>query len=250
MKPNSGMKITPAGLMVPDYLDVPVSPMVRIARGMRASLPGSSATLAAGDVIATQTVSAKEYQSIILADEFGHMLGSRDEYYYDIASTVHVAGANTVMWDLFNADAALLVRIHTILQLPNINTAVTGIAFDWQLMRTTSVGTGGTAQTAWLPDTSQTALDADITCRLKPTGGAAASTVLRSYTISSEETNAATQLWHSLAAGGMLNLVPTELHDSHSEHGILLRQNQGIRCVQVTNSLAGNTGWFIGFSVE
>lgn len=250
MRPNSGYKLSPGGILVPQSCPVPLSPAVRAARGVRAALPNASATVSAGDVMATHLVSGKEYQGIVQCDEFGHILGSRDQYFFDIASTVHVAAANTVMWDIFNADAALLVRVHTILQLPNIQTAVTGIVFDWQLMRTTAVGTGGTAQTAWLADTSQTAMDADITCRLKPTGGATASTVLRSYSISSEETNTATQLWHSLSAGGMMNLVPSELRDPPSERGILLRQNQGIRCVQVTNSLAGNTGWLIGLSVE
>lgn len=32
--------------------------------------------------------------------------------------------------------------------------------------------------------------------------------------------------------------------------GIVLRQDQGIRCVQVTASATGNTGWLIGFTVE
>jgi hypothetical protein len=250
MLPNSMVRRR-SGLWVPDqYEDVPLSPAVRVAKGVRGALPGTSATAATGDVFPTQTVSAKEYPGYIKCDEFGHMLGSRDTYYFAIASTVHVAAANTVMWDLFNGHASLLVRVRSILQLPNINTAVTGIAFDWQITRTTAVGTGGTAQTAWLPDTSQTALDALVTCRLKPAGGATASTVLLNYTISSEETNAATQLWHSLAAGGMLDLVPKEIRGDGNEHGILLRPSQGIRCVQVTNSVAGNTGWLVGLTVE
>jgi hypothetical protein len=170
------------------------------------------------------------------------------EYVYNIPSQVHVAAANTVHWDMFNADATLVVRVMGIYQLPNIVTAVTGVAFDWLLERTTAVGTGGTTITAWLPDTTQTALDADITCRSKPTGGATQSTDLRNYTIHSEETNAATQMMHMMMSGGVANLVPKMLMDSGT--GIVLRQNQGIRCVQVTNSNAGNTGWCICFTVE
>ena len=204
--------------------------------------PGTGAT------IATHLVNSKEHQVVMVANADGHIQGSKPSYFFRIPSQVHVAAANTVHWDLFNADAALLVRVLSILQLPNITTAVTGVVFDWELMRTTSDGTGGSALTAWLPDLSQTALDADITARSKPTGGAAASTILAAYSISSEETNAATQLWHSLAAGGMLDLVPQQLRASGE--GILLRQNQGLRNVQVTNSAAGNTGWLIGFTVE
>lgn len=211
-----------------------------------------ASTAVSGDSVLTATISglAAEVQAITPIDETGHIFGSKDLYFYTIASQVHVAAANTVHWDLFNADASLVVRVVSILQIPNITTAVTGVVFDWLLERTTAVGTGGSAQTAWLPDLSQTALDADITCRSKPTGGATQSTDLRTYSISSEETNAATI---QLASQGGLELIPPVLGwagASHGVRGILLRQNQGIRCVQVTSSNAGNTGWLIGFTVE
>jgi hypothetical protein len=176
-----------------------------------------------------------------------NIIDTRITYIYEIPSQVHVAGANTIHWDLFNADAALVVHILGIYQIPNITTAVTGIVFDWQLFRTSAVGTGGSAVTAWLPDLSQTALDVDITLRTKPTGGATTSgNAIKNYSISSEETNTATQEWNCLATGGMLNLVPLPLQNYG---GIVLRQNQGIKCVQVTNSNAGNTGWYIAFHV-
>jgi hypothetical protein len=196
--------------------------------------PGSGAT------VATHLISSKEYQVMMPADPDGHIWGSQDVYFYNISSQVHVAAANTVHWDLFNADASLVVRVYSILQIPNITTAVTGVVFDWKLARTTAVGTGGAAQTAWGPDTAQTALDADITCRSKPTGGATEGTVLRNYSISSEETNTGTI---QIASMGGLELMPAILR------GLRLRQNEGLRCVQVTNSAAGNTGWLIGFTV-
>lgn len=203
--------------------------------------PGSGAT------IATQLISSKEYQTIVNADEFGHILGSRDTYCIDIPEQVHVAAASTIHWDLFNADAALLVRVVSILQKPSIVTAVTGVAFSWTFRRTTSAGTGGSALTAWLPDTSQTALDADITARSKPSGGAADGTLLQSYSIHSEETNVGVI---AIASYGGLQLVPFPLSKYGNEHGILLRQNQGLKVTQTTNSAAGNTGWFIVFTVE
>lgn len=168
-------------------------------------------------------------------------------YAYNIPSQVHVNSANTVHWDIFNADASLVVRIQSILQLPNITTAVTGIVFDWLLERTTAVGTGGSTLTAWLADLNDTALDADITARSKPTGGATQSTDLFNYSLSSEETTAATI--HVASIGG-LELVPAHLRPNYGGKGIVLRQNQGIRCVQVTASAAGNTGWLISFTVE
>jgi hypothetical protein len=171
---------------------------------------------------------------------------SATHYYYNIASQVHVAAANTVHFDFFNADASLIVRVLSVIHIPDMVTAVaTGVAFSWKLARTTAVGTGGTAQTAWLPDTTQTALDADITCRSKPTGGATESTILRNYGLHGEETNTGTIVAASL---GGLELVPYDLRAVGK--GIVLRQNQGLRAVQINSSALGNSGFLIGFTVE
>lgn len=263
MRANSGFEQTPSGLWVPTgagAMEARLRALERagiprraaIAQMVEATLAGDAidVTPGTGATVATHTVSSKEHQVVMQADVTGHILNSRPFYYYSIPSQVHVAGANTVHWDLFNADAALIVRVRSIQQIPNITTAVTGVVFDWKLARTTAVGTGGSAQTAWLADTTATALDADITCRSKPTGGATEGTILRNYSLSSEETNAATI---QIASQGGLELVPFMLgggQGAFNEHGIVLRQNQGLRCVQITNSAAGNTGWLIGFTVE
>ena len=211
------------------------------------TLPGSSETLGTGGVIATETINSKEYQVFMQAFPDGHLWGSKAQFIVNIPSQVHVAAANTVHWDLFNADAALVVRVISILQVPNVTTAVTGVVFDWLLERTTAVGTGGSTLTPAPVDLSDAALDADITCRSKPTGGATQSTDLRNYSISSEETTAATI---HLASIGGLELVPASLWPVNLGKGLVLRQNQGLRCVQVTNSVQGNTGWVITFTVE
>jgi hypothetical protein len=164
-------------------------------------------------------------------------------FFFNIDSQVHVAGANTIHWDLFNADPGKIVRVRSIRQKPNIVTAVTGVAFSWKLARTTAVGTGGTAQTSWREDTNLPTLDTDITCRSKPSGGATEGVIINNYTIHSEETNAGTQVIASL---GGLELLPAALQDT----GIILRQNEGLRCVQITSSAEGNTGWQIAFSVD
>lgn len=207
----------------------------------------ASGTAAAGAAVAIQSAASKDHQVMMFSDVTGHIWGSKPCYFYNIASTVHVAVANTVMWDLFNADASLVVRVTTILQIPNITTAVTGVVFDFLLERTTAVGTGGTAQTAWQADLNHAALDADITCRLKPTGGATQSTDLRNFSISSEETNAATI---QVATMGGLELVPEPLRPVNGGMGIVLRNGNGVRLVQITNSAAGNTGWLIGITVD
>lgn len=212
-----------------------------LANDSIAVTPGSGATLA------TQLISAKEHHVTLPADHSGHILGTAPRYGYLIPSQVHVAGANTVHWDLFNADAAIVTRVRSILQIPNITTAVTGVVFDWLLERTTAVGTGGTVITPWLADLNDTAVDADITCRSKPTAGATAGIDLRNYSLSSEETNTATI---QIASMGGLELIPAPLLHINGGPGIVLRQNQGIRCVQITNSAAGNTGWLITVSFD
>lgn len=202
-----------------------------------------------GGEIAVETIGSVEYQAVMIADYLGHLIGSKPIYVINIPSQVHVAVANTVHWDLFNADASLLVRVLSIKHIPDMVTAVaTGVAFNWLLERTTAVGTGGTTLTPWLPDLNQTALDADITARSKPTGGATASTDLVNYQLHGEETNTGTIVAASL--GGQ-ELVPEPLRNPFNPQGILLRGTaQGIRCVQVTNSSLGNSGWLIAFSVE
>ena len=262
MRANSGFTQLPSGLLVPFALARnPVEAMldemesmgiprrVAIANLIKGTLANDSITVTPGSgaTLATHSAGGKEHQVVMVADENGHILGSRDCYCALIPSQVHVASANAVHWDLFNGDAALIVRVLSILQIPNITTAVTGIIFDWLIERTTAVGTGGTVITPWLPDLSQTGFDADITCRSKPSGGAAAGTDLRNYSISSEETNAATI---QIASQGGLELIPPQLALPTGPRGIVLRQNQGMRCVQITNSNAGNTGWLIIFSVE
>jgi hypothetical protein len=211
------------------------------------AFPNSTETAATGGTFATHTKNGAEEQAFVQCDDSGHIIGSKLIYAALIPSQVHVAVANTVHWDFFNADAAAIVRVVSILHIPNITTAVTGVVFDWLLERTTAVGTGGSAITPWQADLSDTALDADITCRSKPTGGATAGIDLRNFSISSEETNAATI---QIASQGGLELVHPAMWPVNHGKGIVLRQNQGLRMVQITNSAAGNTGWLITFTVE
>lgn len=206
-------------------------------------------TEGSGTTIAAHLAGGKKHQLNMLADASGHIIGTKNIYCYMIPTQVHVAVANTVHWDLFNADATLWVRVLGVKHIPNIAVTATTVAMSWKLARTTAVGTGGTAQTAWLPDLSQTALDADITCRSKPTGGATEGVILWNYVYDVLNTNTGTQM---LAALGGFELVPEALraHPIGNGHGYLLRQNQGLRCVQITSSAQGNSMWLITFSVE
>jgi hypothetical protein len=213
------------------------------------TLPNDSVLVTAGSgtTIATHLVSSKEYQVVMNADFDGNIQNSKNMYFYNIPEQVHVAAASTIHWDLFNAHASLLVRVISIRQKPSITIAVTGVAFAWTFARTTAVGTGGSAQTGVLADLSQSALDAAITCRSKPTGGATAGVTQSTYSIHGEETNAGTI---AIASQGGLELIPLGLIPPFDGRGLILRQNQGLSVTQTTNSAAGNTGWTIVFTVE
>jgi hypothetical protein len=179
------------------------------------------------------------------ADAAGHIVGTKPIFVVNIPEQVMVAAASTVHWDLFNADATAVIRVLSIKQRSSIVTAVTGIACNWKLARTTAVGTGGSTLTPSPLDTANTALDADVTCRSKPTGGATAGTNLLDFSMHSEETNAGN---YQIVTQLGVELVPLQAITDGS--GIVLRQNQGLRVEQTTNSAAGNFGWVIVFTQE
>jgi hypothetical protein len=206
-------------------------------------------TPGSGESVATREVASKNHQLVMQADYSGHILGSKPVYHYFIANQVYVASASNPAWDMFNADATAIVRVLSIRFIPDIVTAVTGVAVTWLLERSTAVGTGGTAQTAWLANSADAALDSDITCRSKPSGGATAGTDLRSWGENSDETTAARI---TAAVNGGMELVPPLLDGTGDLRGtgIVLRQNEGIRLTQVTSTVQGNAAHLIGFTVE
>lgn len=192
--------------------------------------------------IATHTANSKDHQVIMGADHNGHILGSKDVYFFHSETMSLVAAASTTLLDLFNADASKVIRVLSIEALVDIEAAVTGVGIEFKLLRTTAVGTGGTAKTAWLPDLTQTALDADVTCRVKPAGGATLSTELMQFWMSTEETLSAVHLTREL--------IPEVLRPPVSWNGIVLRNGNGLAITQNTNSSAGSVAFRIGFTQE
>jgi hypothetical protein len=199
--------------------------------------PGSGAT------VATHLVSSKEHQVVILADSSGHLYGTKDLYLWWFPTTVHVAAASTVHWDLFNATGSgKILRIRGIYHHPGLTTAVTGVGFQWNFSRTTAVGTGGTTITGNPADTTNAAIPSQITARQKPTGGATAGVLIYAPHFHSEETNAGN------AIAKALNILPWLEQDDAQE--LTIRENTGIRMEQATNSAAGNTGWLVAGTLE
>lgn len=177
-------------------------------------------------------------QTVYPCEASGHIAGSLDTYVAWFPWTVGVAAARTTHLDLFNAvGSGRVLRIRDIRAVPDIATAVTGVGFRWEVLRTSAVGTGGTAITPQKLDTAHANLPGQITARQKPTGGATTSALLFGLSVHGEETQAAAQLMQGLNILG-------------GDDPIVLREGYGLKLDQVTNSVAGNFGWVVTFTVE
>ncbi len=146
-------------------------------------------TAGSGEDIATNTpADGKNYQAVVVADEFGQILGSLPTWVAATGNLANVAAARTTHVDLFNASGSgVVLKVMGVFVIPTL-TAVVGIGLTWELIRTSAVGTGGTTVTPSDYDTATAALPAQVTCRSKPTGGATGTTVTQFINTSSEET--------------------------------------------------------------
>lgn len=200
--------------------------------------PGSGAT------VATHLAGGKEHQVVVLADTSGNILNSKDTYIVNTGNTIHVAAARTTLFDIFNASGSgKVMRVVGVYVIPAL-AAVTGVGQTYEVIRTSAVGTGGTALTPQLYDTANAAVPAQITARTKPTGGATTSATLQLINGSSEETTP----YASMAS--VLNHVPLGGMLSPAEVGWVLREGQGLKIDQTTNSAVGNVNIQIVFTLE
>lgn len=205
--------------------------------------PGSGAT------VATELISSKEYQVVMLAYPNGHLQGSLPQYRLICPS--QAVGANKVFLDLFNATGSgLTINILSAYCYVDNDTAVTGtLGVEVNLTRTTSVGTGGTAATAngtsltavtiSQMDTADPALNANITARASPTGGATAGALVGQRWVFTEETSAPSGIAGTLGA----EFVRNEGAD------LIVRENSGLRFVQGSVASVGNLSFEITFEV-
>ncbi len=206
-------------------------------------------TPGSGAVVATQLVSAKEYQVVMLAYPDGHINGSLPQY--RMICPAQAVGANKVFLDLFNATGSGgTLRILSAYCFVDNDTAVTGtLGVEISLTRTTAVGTGGTAATLdgtsltaitiSEMDTNNPALSANITARSSPTGGATAGALIGQRWVFTEETSAPSGIAGTLGA----EFVRNEGAD------LIVRENSGLRFVQGAVASVGNLAFEITFEV-
>jgi len=215
------------------------------------ALPNDSinVTPGTGATVATQLVSAKEYQIVMLAYPDGHLTGSLPQY--RMICPAQAVGANKVFLDLFNATGSGgTLRVLSAYCFVDNDTAVTGtLGVEVNLTRTTAVGTGGTAATAdgtsltaitiSKMDTASAAWSANITARSSPTGGATAGALVGQRWVFTEETSAPSGIAGTLGA----EFVRNEGAD------LIVRENSGLRFVQGSVASVGNLSFEITFEV-
>lgn len=215
------------------------------------ALPNDSinVTPGTGATVATQLVSSKEYQVVMIAMPDGNIQGSNPQYRMICPS--QAVGANKVFVDLFNATGTgVSLRVLSAYCYVDSDTAVTGtLGVEVSLTRTTAVGTGGTAATADSTsltaitlakmDTASAALAAGITARSSPTGGATAGALLGQRWVFTEETSAPSGIAGTLGAEFVRN----------EGAEVIVRENSGLRFVQGTVASVGNLSFEITFEV-
>ena len=149
---------------------------------------------------------------------------------YTLITDDQVAGANKKFLDFFNAAGTdkriILLGWYVIIKTDVAVTGALGVRFD--LYRTNTVGTGGTAALYKSPlpnattisprDTRYPALPSGITARSVPTGGATIDHYLTRTYAFPEETNTA----------GTLTQLINVLDDNDSVGPIVLNQGEGI----------------------
>lgn len=161
------------------------------------------------------------------------------------------ASADTIMFDLFNVSTSgLNLYVHHIIPQYSGDVAVTGtLGVDLHLMKTSAVGTGGTAATA--EGTTITAMTisayghsqpmdlAKVSARLTPTGGATSAGLLGWTCTFTEETNAGSyDVSTDLVKRGDPTVKPLQV-----------KPGTGVKVIQGSVGTSGTIGFDVLFSV-
>lgn len=206
------------------------------------TLPNASALSGDGSVIATHLLSSKEYGINLPADNDGHVIGSRPDW---LVMSTPLTNANGLeLLELFNAQAATVLRVRGIWIIPTQTTQTTGFSPGYDLNRISTVGsTGSTVETPRPCDTAFPALPAGVTARRGSTAGAAlVYKYLTQYNFN-DETYAGNQVM------SMSNLLPV-MGDRVAE--IVLRTNEGlqVKIGSISGTAVGLTGVLMYFVID
>lgn len=113
---------------------------------------------------------------------------SVDSFIISTGNQANVGAARTTHVDLWNGNSNRPVHLSGIYVIPTL-AAVTGVGLTWEAIRTSTIGTGGSALSVNAANpAADMAQISPVSARSKPTGGAAGSTVLLYINTTSEET--------------------------------------------------------------
>jgi hypothetical protein len=170
---------------------------------------------------------------------------------YRLFIPAQAAGANKVMFDLFNATGSgKIMKVKSVRAIKDGSVAVTGsLSVKLYLTFTTTVGTGGTAATEngttlTSPaisehDSNNAALPSGVTSRAAPSGGATAGRVIAERHVFTEETSSAGYEHPEFLMPQGLDVQP-----------LIVRENEGIRVVQGSVASVGNIGFDVLFELQ
>lgn len=160
------------------------------------------------------------------------MLAGLPTYYYQSAQN-SATGTVTLM-DLFNAaGSGVIVKIRKLF-LQQAFVAQVGIATSFDIAKTSSVGTGGTAITGRSVDSADPAIPAQVTARSIPTGGAASVfSWMNPLGMSGEETD----------IGGRGAMFFNVMAEGNETKDVVLREGEGIKVVKTTTAATTGGNW-------
>lgn len=150
---------------------------------------------------------------------------------YTMFSTGVTMLSSALIMDLFNAvGSGKIIRVTQVYGFQRDSAAVTGIPAPIEMLKTSAVGTGGTAISAGNFDSNDAALPAQITARTAATAGATASGgILAGSRLLTEEGSLGTG-----AAGSFpwfQEQVPIYVNNGDtSAQRLVLREGEGLRC--------------------
>jgi hypothetical protein len=211
-------------------------------------LPNDShASATTGTTFATHLVSGKEYPVGLQADSDGHVRGSLPAFALVVPPAA--VGASKLYFDLHTTTSRLRIRgLYAIVATDVAVTGVVGVRLD--VMRTSAVGTGGTAAatTASASKTAaslyaldgSTAIPSGVTARAVPAAGATDEQWLFPAYVFTEETNMSSHI------SQFYNLVP----QLPAEQSIELAPGKGLKVIQGTVASVGNIGFLVTFTAE
>lgn len=242
MRANSSLRVLPSGLLLSEHswLDEMerrgVPRRVAIADSIKATL--ADGTAVSGDAVATHSAGGKQHQVVMIAGPSGHLNDTQETYYY--YTGLAAGAANQRLIDLFNASGSgKLVKVKKLFMQCN-QAAITGVGLQYDVIRTSAVGTSGTTITGRPADTANAAIPAQVTARRGATGGATESHILFPLGVDPEETRPGAGIM------GMINWMP----EAPNIQELVLREGQGILVKQITSSTAGIMGCVLVVTIQ